>query len=92
VNVAKAEGNAFQDGANDVGAGVRSGEANQGARAFESRLRRALANQIGSPQEAAEPAMDFGGFGGELVIGSRRRWNLLQKCRGTSAARGRLPG
>ena len=68
-SVAKAEGNAFQDGANDVGAGVRSGEANQGAASVRIEMRRALANQIGSPQEAVGTGMDFGGFGGELVIG-----------------------
>src|SRR4029077_19285508 len=32
-------------------------------------MRRALAHQIGSPQEAVGTGRDSGGFGGELVVG-----------------------
>jgi len=67
--VAEAEGDTFENGANDMRASVRSGEANERAARVGIEMRGALAHEIRRPQEAVGTGRNFGGFGGELVVG-----------------------
>src|SRR5438132_13446069 len=60
--VAQAEGDAFQNGADHVGASVRRGQADEGAASVGIKVRSALAHQIGSPQKPPASGRDFGGF------------------------------
>src|SRR6267378_3313234 len=67
--VAQTEGDAFEDSANDVSASVRSGEADQRSANAGIEMRRALAHQIGRPQEAVGTGRNLSGFGSELIVG-----------------------
>ncbi len=48
---------------------MRGGEANEGAASVGIEMRGALAHQIRCPQEAVRTGRDFGGFGGEPIVG-----------------------
>src|SRR5437660_1898518 len=67
--VAEAEGDAFENGANDMSASVRSSKSNKRAACVRIKMRGTLAHQIRRPQEAVGTGGNFGGFGGELVVG-----------------------
>ena len=70
--VAEAEGHAFEDGANNMGASVRGGETDEGTASAGIEMRCALSHQIRSPQEAIGTGGNFGGFGGEAIVGFAR--------------------
>src|SRR6516162_5853301 len=58
--------------ANDVAARVRSSDANERAARAAVEMGRALAHEIGSPEQSVGAGRGFRGFGGEVVIGLRR--------------------
>src|SRR6266571_5460796 len=78
--VAQAEGHAFEDGANDMRACVRGGEADEGGASICIEMRSALAHQIGCPQEAVGTGGNSGGFFGEAVVGFSRAARIHCEC------------
>src|SRR5207245_10371879 len=69
--IAKTEGDAFEYGANDVAARVRSSDADQRAARAAVEMGRALAHEIGRPEKSVGAGMECGGLGGEVGIGRR---------------------
>src|SRR5437660_9463266 len=52
-----------------MGTRVRSGEADESSARVGVKMRSSLAHQVGSPQEAVGTDGNFGGLGGELIVG-----------------------
>ena len=55
-----------------MGASVRGGETDEGTASAGIEMRCALSHQIRSPQEAIGTGGNFGGFGGEAIVGFAR--------------------
>ncbi len=66
--VAQAEGDAFHDGADEVGAGVGGGDAGEGGAGVGVEVGGALAEEVGCPEQAVAAGRDVGGLGGEGVV------------------------
>ena len=53
------KGDAFQDGADEVGAGVRGGDADEGGAGVGVEVRRAFAEEVGRPEQAVAAGGDL---------------------------------
>ena len=71
--IALAVRDAFDDGANEIGAFVAVGEADPTAASGGVKVRRALAHEIGQPEQALRAGGRLRGFGRERVVFHARR-------------------
>ena len=69
--IPQAEGNAFENGTNDVASGVRGGKAHQRAAGAAVKMRSAFAHEIRGPEQAIGTGRNSCSFGGEMIVGFR---------------------
>ena len=68
-SVAQAEGDSFENRADDVSAGVRGGETYESGTSVGVEMRCALTHEIRSPEKAVASGRSFGGVIGEVLVG-----------------------
>jgi hypothetical protein len=86
--VAEAEGDAFEDGADEVSAGVGGGDADEGGAGAGVEVRGAFAEEVGSPEESVAASGGLGGEGGELVVGEVGREGVAEVAEAEAGAVG----
>src|SRR5262245_30692571 len=85
-DLAHREGDALDDGADEVGAGVARGEADPSAAGLWVRVWAAFAGEVGEEDEAAGAGRGFGGVGHELVVTDAGKEGIAAPFEGTAGA------